>query len=201
MIIHAYITHTVIQDPFLSVTSSVDQSNVGMRIEQAKSANLRSELSTKTQELEMLKMKERKLAALYSQSRVELYKVERRLSSGIEWLASVPLSEIEIKLDTIETKLSRNITMLSRLQSVLHEKQWSNKNKDLTDVKPVHELKGMEKKGLQLGSEMSDKEMLATAEPQVKDADQKEILDTDKKGSSDDKKGSQLMCTCIIYQL
>ena len=184
------------------MTSSEDKSNVGMKIEQAKSANLQSELSTKTQELEKLKMKERKLAALYSQSKVELYKVERGLTSGIEWLSSIPLklcSETEIKIDTIEAKLSRNITTLSRLQSILDEKQWSNKNIDLTDVKSVHELKGMEKKGLKLGVEMSGEEMLNTLklEPQFKskDSSQKEILDTDKKGSNDDQKGN----VCAIY--
>ena len=180
------------------MTSSEDKSNVGMKIEQAKSANLQSELSTKTQELDKLKMKERKLAALYSQSKVELYKVERGLTSGIEWLSTVPLklcSETEIKIDTIEAKLIRNITTLSRLQSILDEK-WNNKNipVDLTDVKPVHKLKGMGKKGLQLGVEMSGEEMLNTlkSDPHFKskDSSQKEILDTDKKGSNDDQKGN-----------
>ena len=151
-----------------------------------------------------MKIKERKLIALYSQSKVELDKVERRLSSGIEWLASVPLklcSETEIKLDMIETRLSENIAMLSNMQLKLHEKQCYK----VTDLQSVHELKGMEKKKLDIEMKLKDDEqMLASlkSEPQLKSQEtenisEKSILDANKKGSDDDQMGNGL---CVHIQ-
>ena len=134
------------QDPF---TTSLEDKSI--EIEQTKIANLQSELSIKTQELDKLKNNERKVAALYTQSRIEIDKMERRLSSGIEWLASAPLklcSETEIKLDTIETKLSRNIAMVSNLQLKLQEMQWSI---------------GMEKKGSTVSNDNQKGSVCTTA--------------------------------------
>ena len=127
------------QDPF---TTSLEDKSIG--IEQTKIANLQSELSIKMQELDKLKNNERKVAALYTQSRIEIDKMEKRLSSGIEWLASAPLK----LCSEIETKLSRNITMLSNLQLKLQEKQWSI---------------GMEKKGSTVSNDNQKGSVCTTA--------------------------------------
>ena len=82
---------------------------------------MESEVLIKSQEIENLK----KHAALYSKSQVKLNKIERKLSSGTETLASLQSklnSEIKVKLDTIEKKLSGNIQMLSNLQLKLQTK-------------------------------------------------------------------------------
>ena len=187
----------------LSLRSSLDEKQLKVQSVHELTGMREKKLST---ELEMLKLKERKSTTLYTQSKVKLDKVERRLYSGIEWLANVPsklISKSEIKLKIIEKKLSRSVTMLLSLQSNLMEKQLIYQ-----EVQSVHELKGMKRKKLSFEAKLSDETMASSQPnfnslnlPKVENLRGKEILAASKKDVNDNQYGNIHMYVCTYVSV
>ena len=111
-----------------------DESKQDTKFNQEEIASLQSELSIKSQELKKLRSEKKELAAMYSQSKVKLGKMERQLSGDIEMLAS-SRSELTNKVKELERQISTDSAILTDLESELKLK--------LEEIEKINHKKAM----------------------------------------------------------